>query len=179
VTLVIGLGNPDRGDDGVGLAVADRVADLVRERGLVGVDVQAVAEPSRLLEVWAGVTDVVVVDAVRGGAHPPGTVLVLEVGERPLPAWTGSGGTHALGLTAAVGLARALDLMPQRLVVVGVAGTDFCAGAPLSGPVRVAVQRAAEAVVDQAWQVSVDRKGRLHPLRSTAASLAWSTREPS
>ncbi|MGB8649776.1 MAG: peptidase M52, partial [Mycobacteriales bacterium] len=63
-------------------------------------------------------------------------------------AWaaTGRAGTHALGLAAAVELARVLDRLPRRLVVVGVEAADFAHGAPLSAPVAAAVDHAAAAV---------------------------------
>jgi hydrogenase maturation protease len=64
-------------------------------------------------------------------------------------AWarTGRGGTHAFGLAAAVELARALQRLPRRLVLVGVEGAEFEAGAALTPPVVRAVAPAASTVV--------------------------------
>jgi hydrogenase maturation protease len=95
---------------------------------------------------------VVVVDAVRSGAAP-GTVHVLDAGATsdalPLEAWaaTGRGGTHALGLAAVVGLARALGRLPDRLTVVGVEAEQLDHGVPLSPSVAAAVVSAAARVV--------------------------------
>lgn len=143
--LVVGLGNSDRGDDGVGPAVARRVAG----RAPPPVRVAVHEDPTALLDLWTATDLVVVVDAVRTG-RDPGTVLVLEAGAEALPAraWADapSGGTHALGLAAVVELARALDLLPARLVVVGVEGASFAHGDPLSPPVAAAVPAAVDAV---------------------------------
>jgi hydrogenase maturation protease len=153
--LVVGLGNPDRGDDAVGAEVARAVAD----RGLPRVQVVEHEDPTRLLDVWAGHDPVVVVDAVRSGG-PPGTVHQLETGDgapaMPARAWsaTGRGGTHAFGLGAAVELARALHRLPDRLVVIGVEADTFEYGAPLSGPVAAAVQPAADRVLAVLAEVS-------------------------
>jgi hypothetical protein len=76
--LLVGLGNRDRGDDGVGPVVVGRVS-------VAGARVVEVVDPLDLLELWAGVDLVVVVDAVRGG-RPAGEVVVLEAGAEPLPA---------------------------------------------------------------------------------------------
>jgi hydrogenase maturation protease len=146
--LVVGLGSPDRGDDGVGPAVARRVATAAPSE----VDVLVYEDPTDLVELWLGRSVAVVVDAVRSGA-PAGTVHVLEAGattDRPLDrGWddTARGGTHAFGLGAALELARVLDRLPPRLVVVGVEALGFDRGAPLSPEVEAAVPAAAAAVV--------------------------------
>jgi hydrogenase maturation protease len=145
--LLIGLGNPDRGDDGVGPAVARRVAAA----GHPGVEVREVVDPSALLDAWAGADRVVVVDAMTSG-RTPGAVVRLEATESGLPAggWA-AGGTHALGLAAAVELSRALGRLPRALVVVGVevdaARVTSSQGPGLSPEVAAAVGPAAEAVL--------------------------------
>jgi hydrogenase maturation protease len=141
--LLIGLGNTDRGDDGVGVAVVRHVA----ERAVDSVEVVESDDPASLVDTWSEAARVVVVDAVRSG-RPVGTVLVLDVTETPLPTdgWA-RGGTHALGLAAAVELSRALGRLPQRLVVVGVETGDLTAGSELSAPVRAAIDPASDAVL--------------------------------
>lgn len=140
--VVFGVGNADRGDDGVGPAVAGRLLG----RDLPGVRVVSPAEPVDLLDDSASAELVVVVDAVRSG-RPPGTLLVRDAHREPLPEWTGAGGTHALGLDAAVELLRALGRMPRQLVLVGVEAATFQTGAPMSPPVRDAVPAAVGLVV--------------------------------
>ena len=64
--LVIGIGNAERGDDGVGLAVAERVSGL----GLSKVDVAKYCEDAcALMEAWEGYGNVILVDARTGGAR--------------------------------------------------------------------------------------------------------------
>jgi hydrogenase maturation protease len=141
-TLVIGLGNPDRGDDAVGVKVARRVA---AER--LDVRVLELDDPSEALDAWASEDTVVVADAVSSGGDP-GDIHVLDAVARNLPAgsWA-AGGTHALGLAAVVELGRALGRLPRRLVVVGVEAGSFDHGAPLSDAVAAAVPAAANAVL--------------------------------
>ena len=145
--LVVGLGQPDRGDDAVGPEVARTVAS----RRLPGVLVVERDEPADLMDTWTGHDGVVVVDAVRSGAVP-GTIHVLDAGAASAPlslrAWaaTGRGGTHALGLAAVVELARALGRLPERVVVVGVEVARLDHGVPLSPDVAAAVAPAADRV---------------------------------
>lgn len=133
--VVIGVGNAYRGDDGAGLAVAEGA------RGLLPADVDVVEceqEPTRLLDAWESATVAVVVDAVVSGA-PAGTVHRFDASDSPLPARFFRSSTHAFGVGDAVELARTLGRLPSRVVVYGVEGADFDAGAPLSAPVLAAV----------------------------------------
>jgi hydrogenase maturation protease len=142
LALVIGIGNPDRGDDAVGVQVARRVAALRPDVRLVELD-----QPSDALNAWAPQDTVVVADAVSSNGDP-GDILVVDVVAQKLPAgnWS-AGGTHALGLAAVVELARALGKLPRRLVVVGVEAAQFDHGTPMSGAVAAAVPAAADAVL--------------------------------
>jgi hydrogenase maturation protease len=148
-TLVVGLGHPDRGDDGVGPAVAAAVA--ARSTGETGCLVRTQEDPTALLDLWEGHDHVVVVDAVVTGA-PAGTLHRLDLGadSPPLPAgtWaeTGSAGTHAFGLAATVELGRALHRLPPTVVVVGVEAGCLDIGATLSPPVAAAVEDAVDLV---------------------------------
>ena len=142
--IVIGLGNPDRGDDAVGIQVARQVA---AER----LDVLALEfdDPSEAIDAWCPEDTVIVADAISSGGKP-GQIQVVDVIEQKLPAgnWS-AGGTHALGLAAIVELARSLDLLPKRLVVVGVEAGGFAHGAPLSAAVQAAVPAATEVVLTE------------------------------
>jgi len=141
--IVIGVGNDYRGDDAVGLAVARRVA------GLVGDDVvvlECEQEPTRLLDAWGGADVALVVDACASGGAP-GTVHRFDASDEPLPARVFRSSTHAFGVGDAVELSRALQRLPRRVVVYGVEGGDFAAGATLSPPVAAAVDRVTGAVV--------------------------------
>ena len=158
--LVVGLGSPDRGDDAVGPHIVRRVAELQID----GVDVATHEDPTALVELWRNRGLVIVVDAVLTGAAA-GEVTVLEAGRDrdPIPesAWsdTGRGGTHAFGLAAAIELARALNSLPERVVVVGVEAECFDHGAPLSAAVSAAVDDVVDTVREIAAKI---------PLRSDA-----------
>lgn len=157
--LVLGVGSPDRGDDGVGPVVALRVAAA----RLPGVEVEVCEDPTSLVHRWAGHDTAVVVDAVSSGGDP-GSLLVLETGQQHAPfadrAWvrTGRGGTHALGLAAAVELARALGTLPRRLVLVGVEGESSEYGVGLTPAVEAAVAPAFGAVLEVLAEVGARRE---------------------
>jgi hydrogenase maturation protease len=140
--LVVGIGNPDRGDDGVGA----EVARLVDARRLAGVHVVHYREPVQLLDERLDADIVVVVDAITSGAAA-GTIIVRDVNDDPLPDWGGIGGTHTMGLGAIVALAGALGRLPPRLILIGVEAAEFESGAALSTPVRASTARAVDTVL--------------------------------
>ena len=79
----------------------------------------------------------VVIDAVSSGATP-GTIHVWR-DERQIAHPVPSTGSHALGVADAIALGRALDRLPQTLVVVGVEVGDTSPGHGLSPAVTAAV----------------------------------------
>ncbi|MBX5454505.1 MAG: hydrogenase maturation protease [Acidobacteriia bacterium] len=139
---VIGIGNPDRGDDAAGR----RVAALLR--GTLPAKIAIVehdGEATALLACLDGVEAAFLVDACASGA-PAGTVRRFDVTAAPLPQRIFPFSTHGLGLAEAVELARALGALPKHCIVYAVEGASFAAGAPLSAPVRTAVATIAERI---------------------------------
>lgn len=140
--VVIGLGNPDRGDDGIGPLVARRAALTA---GLP-VDPCPPPGPAEMLDRWQGADLAVIVDAVRAG-DPPGTVTVLEDAGDQASFDTAGATTHGLGLACALRLSKAIGRSPRRVVLVGVEGGDFSMGSGLSPEVAAVVPTAVRAVV--------------------------------
>jgi hydrogenase maturation protease len=136
--IVIGLGNPFRGDDAAGLAVARALGDDPRALVHEG-------EPIDLLDRWEGAGEVIVVDAARSGAAP-GTVHRLDGLAEPVAA---GGSTHAFGLAETLALARALGRAPARVEVIGIEGEHFGAGDGLSPAVAAAVRRVAGELAER------------------------------
>ena len=145
--LVIGLGNPDRGDDAAGILVA---------RGLAAYGVKAVESPGGmldLLEIWANNDKVVAVDAVYSNAAP-GTIYVWDAQAAPLPCHVFRSSTHSFGLADAIELARALDRLPNSLTVFGIEAAQFAVGTPPSSPVLLAVSSLIEQIASRAKNFS-------------------------
>lgn len=142
--LVIGIGNADRGDDGVGLAVARALADRVPP----GVAIeQASGDGASLIDAWQGFDIVVLVDAMSPLGNV-GSIHRLEAHAHPLPANLFADSTHAFGVAHGVEMARALGLLPPMLIIYGIAGRDFTRGAPISAEVAAAIPRATAAILD-------------------------------
>lgn len=137
--VVVGVGNPDRGDDGAGRAVARRLRGTLPEGVTLA---EADGEATALLAHLDGADAAFLVDACVSGA-PAGTVRRIDVGVAPLPEGAFGLSTHGLGLAQAVGLARALGRLPPRCVVYAIEGASFAPGGPLSPAVAGAVEEVA------------------------------------
>jgi hydrogenase maturation protease len=144
MTLLIGVGNPDRGDDAAGLAVARRI----RAAAPAGVTVSELdGDQLRLLDAWDGADDVWVVDAVCSGGEP-GTVYRFDAA-CPLGARFRHCGTHTFSLADVIELARALGRLPGRLVGYGIEGGTFAVGAALSPRAQAAVRAVTEQILGE------------------------------
>ena len=138
--LVIGFGNPDRGDDAAGPLVArllmGRIAARVLERQ---------GDALSLLEAWAGAQALVLVDAAAPmGA--PGRIHRFDAAVADLPRELAFGSTHAFGLPEAVAVARRLGMLPPCAVVYAIEGVRFDGGAPVSPAVVAAVEEVAAGI---------------------------------
>lgn len=144
---VIGLGQAAAGDDGVGLAILDRL----RAMGVpAGTTLFEAAEATGLIPLLETGDAVVLVDAVVG--H--GTVgEVLELDEQMLnarPEGPRPLSTHGVDVGQAIALARVLSpgAISPRICLVGVTiARPLCYAHGLSPAVEAAVPRAARAVL--------------------------------
>lgn len=141
-TVVAGVGNPDRGDDGFGLAVIDRLSTdtpagvrLARCRGDMAALIETISEAE-----FAIVVDAMVAGGAVGGVRRMDATTPLR-GQSVRFA-----STHSVNLAEAIELARALGKLPPRLLVYGVEAGQFGLGAPMSAAVAIAVEKVAAAI---------------------------------
>jgi len=143
--LIAGLGNDLRSDDGVGPAVALKVAHAAGPDVTVLVNAR---EPADLIEVWRDADVAIVVDAMEAGLAP-GSTRRLDAAALAGASLPASASSHLLPLGHVVELARTLGALPGRLLVFGVQGSAFGPGEGLSPGVQQAVDRVAAEILDE------------------------------
>jgi hydrogenase maturation protease len=150
--LVAGVGNVLRADDGFGVEVARRLAGVTFPEGVrvVETGIAGIALVQELQEGWDAL---VVADTVDLG-RPPGTVLLIEpdVVDVGTLSWSERhdllADMHLATPERALMLARALGVLPRRLLEVGCQPVDAHAvGEGLSPPVADAVDVAVAEIV--------------------------------
>jgi hydrogenase maturation protease len=153
VIRVIGCGNPEAGDDAVGVEVARRLRDLLAE--VPDVEVEFAVTGARALDLMLGADATVVVDAVRtpGGMRPAGTLIRVDVGPDGLPVEIASSlSSHGLGLAEVFGLRAAIGSAP-RMVFVGVEALEMVLGHALSPAVLSVVPALVDMVLAEVQEL--------------------------
>lgn len=165
--LVIGLGNPDCGDDGIGPLVAQalsrRLPDGVRVLTRLG-------DALALLEDWRGAEAVLVVDAAAPMSEP-GRIHRIDAVREALPKMPPVSSTHAFGLGEAVDLARVLDALPPQLILFAVEGTSFAPGAAMTREVATAAEAMMALLLDEVRFLQ-GRPGAAAPIASATGAAA-------
>lgn len=144
-TMLVGIGNPLRGDDGVG----PYIVELVRRRGasprLEFLNVEDVPENFVFRLAAAEARNVVFVDAVIAGAAHEGTVLFAPLAEFDELGETAS--THKLALKLS---GRVLEAAGKRVYLLGVVPKTTAVGAKLTPEVRRTALRLGRLIVSMA-----------------------------
>ena len=144
--LIIGVGNPFRGDDAAGLLAVRQV----KSAGPISAQfVEHSGEGASLMDAWKGARAVVLIDAVSSGGRP-GTIYRLEPASKPLPAEMFQSSTHAFSIPQAIEMSRALNELPPQVVIFGIEGKNFQAGTELSAEVNDALPELVRRVLEEA-----------------------------
>jgi hydrogenase maturation protease len=154
-TLIIGLGNPILGDDGVGWKVAERVRQRLESgagdlRDLSDVDVNCVSLGGlSLMEQMVGYERVILVDSMQTGQGEAGVVRVFKLEELPNPFLGHSASTHDASLITALETGRKMGLkLPDEVIIIAVeAARVYDFSEELSPPIVSAVPKMVEAVL--------------------------------
>lgn len=145
--LVLGLGNPLCGDDGLGVAAVEELGRryqappgaLFLDGGTLGLS---------LLPFLEDAEEAILVDAVRDDA-PPGTLVRLS-GAEVRPAVESKLSVHQVGVADLVGAADLLGRLPRRLVLLGLVPASLELGVGLSPEVAPRLGALVEAVAAEA-----------------------------
>jgi hydrogenase maturation protease len=147
-TLVVGLGNPILGDDGVGW----HVAEYLRQQPLApGVEIDTLALGGiGLMERLIGYQKAIIIDALKTGHFPTGSVhsFRLDALENPFAGHLGS--AHETNLQTALELGRDLGAdLPHEVTVIAIESPYVYDFSDLLSPeVAAAVDKAAQFVMD-------------------------------
>ena len=149
-TVVLGLGNPLMGDDGLGLAVLERL----RSEWDVPPDVELVDGGTwgmNLLPLIEDAHELILIDAIRTGAVP-GTLVTLE--RENLPKYLAHKlSPHQIDLKEVLALAELRGTLSDTVVAIGAEPALIALSLTLSPPLETRVDAVVQLVVDRlaAW----------------------------
>jgi len=157
--LIIGLGNPILGDDGVGWAVAQQVAKLYEGNTDIEIDCLSLGGLS-LMERMTGYKRVILIDAIYTGQHPIGTVSGFPLSNLPNPSAGHTTAVHDASLQTALNVGRSMSIpLPEEdhVQVVAIETENiYDFSEELSPPVAAAIPQAVEVVK----KLLSDQRGR-------------------
>jgi hydrogenase maturation protease len=146
--LIVGLGNPILGDDGVGWDVAEQVRNQVH---LANVDIECLAVGGlRLMEFMIGYNKAIVIDSITSWEAPVGRVSSFKLEDMPDLTAGHTTSAHDTSLQTAIDMGRRMGFpLPDEVMVVGIEAQqvyDF--SEELTQPVQAAVPLAVERVIE-------------------------------
>jgi hydrogenase maturation protease len=164
-TLVIGLGNPILGDDGVGWKIAEEVRKRLPKDTAVDVICLSTGGIS-LMEHLIGYDHVILVDAFATDA-PDGSISVLKLSQLPNYSAFHTTSIHDTSLQDAMELGRTMGAcLPEDVTVVGVATRHvFDFSEALSPPVERVVPCVVKIVHDLLKEIMLEKELHGHPGR--------------
>lgn len=150
-TLIIGLGNPILGDDGVGWVVAQQLKDELVERSDIEFDFLSLGGLS-LMERLTGYQKVILIDALSTGKYPQGKVISFPLDSIVDLNAGHSSSAHDTSLRNALEVGRSMNInLPknENITIVAVeAANVYDFSKELSPQIEAAVPHAVNLVLE-------------------------------
>lgn len=167
--LIGGIGNVLLGDDGVG----PYVLRLLDSRYRFGDDVELADLGTPALDLThqiVGLRSLILIDSVASGEHVPGTVVLFRKEEIMSIAPAERLDPHSPALSECLLTAEMLGASPEYVLLVGIVGTSYEPGEPLSAAVRGAVEDAINVILQELGRLefSFEKKSSV-----TEAGIWW------
>jgi hydrogenase maturation protease len=164
--LVVGLGNPILGDDGVGWRIAEAVKHHVKNptikdaRSQEKIDFDTISLGGiGLMERIVDYNYAIIIDAIHTGTKPLGSVLQFTLEELPDSLQSHTGSAHDMNLTTAIELGARMGLnLPSKIYIVGIEAENvYDFSEELSPPIKKAIPAATKVVTDLIKELETNR----------------------
>ena len=147
-TIILGVGNPILGDDGVGIHIARELKKHIQNPNIT-ID-EAVTGGMNLLDLLLGYDKAIILDAVKSKENEDGEVKRIPIGNFST---MHSCNPHDVSLIEAIELAKKTgeDKIPQEIIIIGVMmkETPCEFGEELSEKINTAVPKAVEMTLNE------------------------------
>jgi len=145
---VIGIGNPLRKDDGVGIILLKRLQERKKEFPKNVIFVDGGTGGINILHLFAGFDIVLIIDAVDY-KEKPGQSKVFTVDEIQSQKTQIRWSTHEADFLTVLELSKQLGELPQKLFIFGVQQKDFSYGNQLSNELTTVFEEVYKKLVEE------------------------------
>jgi len=142
---VLGIGNPLRRDDGIGIRIIAEMRDSGKYPEISIIDGGSAPDLFSLLDPDCG--KLIIVDVLRGGGQP-GEIYRLKLGEENIADETPAS-LHGMGILDSLKLMKQLGRYPPAVIVIGIEPADISHGLRLSPAIEALVPGLIKAVEDE------------------------------
>lgn len=124
--IIVGLGNPILGDDGIGWRVADEIIDQLPEKQKLFPRLQTSIEKYSLgglslMERLIDFDKAIIIDAINSGNHPVGKVRSFPIEELVSSGTSYSSSVHDTNLQNALKVGRLMGAkLPDEIQIIGI-----------------------------------------------------------
>ena len=146
--LVVAVGNPFKGDDGVGPFVTRKLKSKNLPKTLI---TSHDGDGTSLMDLWTDAHMVILLDAVSSGGQP-GRIFRFNARRQCIPRSFFTYSTHNFGLAETVELARTLNRLPPCLIIYGIEGKSFEEGTSLSPEVQRVTKDVMKKVINDIYE---------------------------
>ncbi len=152
-TIVLGLGNPIRTDDGVGNWAAQALEGKIKDPEVTVTETNAVG--LGLLDLLTGFERAIIIDAVQTKEGKAGEVYRLSLGDLKVSEHISS--VHEIGLATALELGRKLGLkLPEEIIIFAIEVADVATfSEKLTPEVGKAVPRVVQMALDELESITL------------------------
>lgn len=151
-TLILGLGNSIRCDDGLGNRVAQVLEAKVRASEITAME--ANADGLALLDLLPGYDRAIIIDAIETPQGTPGQIYRLD--KQELISYDYAPTTHNVGIGTALQLGTKLGIpLPEEIIIFAVEVGDIISfSQELTPQVEEAIPRVVELILQEVEQKS-------------------------
>ena len=142
--ILIGVGNPLRGDDGAGPKIVQQLR-LAVEQGSIQF-AENHGDGTELMAAWEGFEIVYIFDAVMNRGKP-GRIHRLDAGNQTISSDYFRYSSHAFSVAEAIELAKALGTLPPRVIIYGIEGSTFGHGERITAAVENGINSAIPQIL--------------------------------
>ncbi len=151
-TIVIGLGNPLMGDEGIGTALIEKLTDLAAAGSVPGAESVQFLDGGtggmNLLHSIAGRKKAVLIDCALMGAEP-GTLRRFTPGQVRTVKKLAHQSLHEVDILRVIELARQLDECPDQIVFFGIEPAEITQRMDLSQSLKAQIDDYIQAIIDE------------------------------
>lgn len=143
--IIVGIGNPYRGDDAAGWAVIDALMErigsiikLVKQRGDI----------AELIDIFDQFKSVYLIDACQS-QEPIGTWQRIDVKNQPITEGNSQTSTHGFSISQAISMAKNFNQLPDKLILYAISGDSYSISDKLSPPVARSIDLVVKAILNE------------------------------